>query len=188
MPDESEIVPAPEQEPAMLEENLPVAWEQRAPERQYCLFRAGHQRFCLTVLDVEEVVAWPAVTPIPLSPTFLMGIFNLRGAIVPIIDIAVGLSRRPDLKPRQVVVAKWADEDGRADALLGIAADEILGTYATSEPLLEGEAPSDALHCCGLLRYWEEAETTSETASFQNRLAWALDLKRLMEAFPIPAI
>jgi chemotaxis signal transduction protein len=187
MPEESEIVP-PGHEPAMVEEDSCVAGQERPPERQYCLFRAGRQRFCLAVLDVEEVVDWPAVTPIPLAPAFLMGIFNLRGAIVPIIDIAGGPGRRPDLKPRQVVVATWAGEGGRTDRLLGIAADETLGTYATSEPLLEGEAPSDALHCCGLLRYSEEVEGNSGAASSQDRLAWALDLKRLMEAFPIPAI
>jgi len=44
------------------------------PERQYCLFRAGRERFCFSVLDVEEVVEWPNLTKVPLAPTFLMGI------------------------------------------------------------------------------------------------------------------
>src|SRR5215510_2473864 len=57
-------------------------------ERQYCVFRAGRERFCLSVLEMEEVVDWPQVTPVPRAPAFLMGIFNLRGAIIPIIDIA----------------------------------------------------------------------------------------------------
>ena len=34
--------------------------------KQYCIFRAGRERFCLEVLDVEEVVEWPSVTPVPL--------------------------------------------------------------------------------------------------------------------------
>ncbi|MGZ4844233.1 MAG: chemotaxis protein CheW, partial [Candidatus Angelobacter sp.] len=59
------------------------------PERQYCLFRAGRERFCFSVLDVEEVVEWPNLTKVPLAPTFLMGIFNLRGSIVPVVDIAL---------------------------------------------------------------------------------------------------
>ena len=69
-----------------------------APDRQYCIFRAGRERFCLSVLDVEEVVEWPNLTRVPLSPTFLMGIFNLRGTIVPVVDIAFTEGRRPDLQ------------------------------------------------------------------------------------------
>ena len=70
------------------------------PLRQYCVFRVGRERFCLSVLEVEEVVDWPPLTRMPLAPSFLMGIFNLRGSIVPIVDIAFSEGRRPDLPPR----------------------------------------------------------------------------------------
>ena len=73
--------------------------EERRPERQYCVFRAGRERFCLSVLEVEEVVDWPIVTRIPLAPAFLMGVFNLRGTIVPLMDIAFTEGRRPGLLP-----------------------------------------------------------------------------------------
>jgi purine-binding chemotaxis protein CheW len=148
---------------------------QSAPERQYCVFRTGRERFCLSVLDVEEVVEWPNLTKVPLSPTFLMGVFNLRGSIVPVVDIAFTEGRRPDLPPRHVVVASLlGDQDG--DSLrLGIAADEVVGTYTTSEPLLVEEAPVEVPHCCGMLRH-------------EDRLALALDLKKLTEAFPVPVI
>src|SRR3974377_2135939 len=65
------------------------------PSEQYCVFRSGRERFCLPVLDVEEVVEWPLVTKVPLAPGYLIGIFNLRGAIVPLIDIALTEGRRP---------------------------------------------------------------------------------------------
>jgi purine-binding chemotaxis protein CheW len=148
--------------------------EERAPERQYCVFRAGRERFCLSVLDVEEVVEWPSHTRVPLAPAFLMGIFNLRGAIVPIIDIAFTEGRRPDLPPKHVVVA--AMKNPEQDLLrLGIAADEVIGTYTTADPLLVDEAPRDVPHCCGMLRH-------------EERLALALDLKKLTEAFPVGVI
>jgi purine-binding chemotaxis protein CheW len=160
----------PQIEPEQLE-LLP----QSEPERQYCVFRTGRERFCLFVLDVEEVVEWPNLTKVPLSPTFLMGIFNLRGSIVPVVDIAFTEGRRPDLPPKHVVVAAlYGEEDG--DYLrIGIAADEVIGTYSTSEPLLVDEAPVGVPHCCGMLRH-------------QDRLALALDLKKLTEAFPVPVI
>jgi len=148
---------------------------QSAPERQYCVFRTGRERFCLSVLDVEEVVEWPNLTKVPLSPTFLMGIFNLRGSIVPVVDIAFTEGRRPDLPPRHVVVASLLGHEDGDSLRLGIAADEVVGTYTTSEPLLVEEAPVEVPHCCGMLRH-------------EDRLALALDLKKLTEAFPVPVI
>lgn len=145
------------------------------PEHQYCLFRAGRERFCFSVMDVEEVVEWPSMTRIPLTPSFLMGIFNLRGAIVPVVDIAFTEGRRHDLQPRHVVVAYLKGEGERDGLRIGIAADEVLGTCSTAEPLLEDQAPRDMPHCCGLLRQ-------------DDRMALALDLKKLTETFPVPVI
>jgi len=145
------------------------------PERQYCIFRAGRERFCLSVLEVEEVVEWPRPTKMPLSPSFLMGIFNLRGSIVPIVDIAFTEGRRPDLPPRHVVVASLPGDENHEDVRVGIAADEVFGTFSTSEPLILADAPREVPHCCGMLRH-------------EDRLALTLDLKRLVEAFPVPVI
>ncbi|HVP43248.1 MAG TPA: chemotaxis protein CheW [Terriglobales bacterium] len=152
-----------------------VAPEEQLPESQYCIFRAGRERFSLSVLDVEEVVEWPAVTRMPLSPAFLMGIFNLRGSIVPVIDIAFTEGRRPDLPPKHVVVGVLKGDGERDDLRLGIAADEVIGTYSTSESLLVDEAPKDVPHCCGMLRH-------------DDRLALHLDLKKVTETFPVPVI
>ena len=149
--------------------------EPELPMRQYCIFRAGRERFSLGVLDVEEVVEWPKLTVVPLAPSFLMGVFNLRGSIVPVVDIAFTEVRRSDVPPRHVVVAFLKGEGEQNDLRLGIAADEVIGTYSTSEPLLVDEAPKDVPHCCGMLRH-------------EDRLALTLDLKRLTQSFPVPMI
>ena len=57
------------------------------------------------MLEVEEVVDWPIVTRSPARAAFLMGVFNLRGTIVPLMDIAFTEGRRPGLLPKHVVVA-----------------------------------------------------------------------------------
>jgi chemotaxis signal transduction protein len=145
-------------------------------ERQYCVFRTGRERFCLSVLEMEEVVDWPRVTPVPRAPAFLMGIFNLRGAIIPIIDIAFSEGRRPDLVPRHIVVATLDQGTGRETIRVGIAADEVIGTFSSSEALAANRAPQEIAYCCGLLRHEE------------NRLALALDLKRLVESFSVGMI
>ncbi len=150
-------------------------YEERQPERQYCVFRAGRERFCLSVLEVEEVVDWPTVTRIPLSPSFLMGIFNLRGTIVPLMDIAFTEGRRPGLLPKHVVVAALKSDAHREDLRVGIAADEVIGTYSVAEEALLDQAPSDVPHCRGMLRH-------------DDRLALIVDLRRLTDVFPVPVI
>lgn len=162
-------------EPISPEQNDLLPAEESLPESQYCVFRAGRERFCLAVLDVEEVVEWPSVTKMPLSPSFLMGIFNLRGSIVPVVDIAFTEGRRPDLPPRHVVVASLPGDEIHDDVRVGIAADEVFGTFSTSEPLVLSDAPREVPHCCGMLRY-------------EDRLALTLDLRRLVEVFPVPVI
>lgn len=173
MAEESHLEPvSPEQEGEGT--SVPEA-DERLPERQYCVFRAGRERFCLAVLDVEEVVEWGPITRLPLAPPFLMGIFNLRGTIVPVVDIAFTEGRRADLPPRHMVVACLRGDAERDDLRVGIVADEVIGTYTTTEPLVVDEVPLEVPHCCGMLRH-------------EDRLALALDLRRLTEAFPIPVI
>jgi purine-binding chemotaxis protein CheW len=149
---------------------------QRTPESQYCVFRSGRERFCLPVLDVEEVLEWPLVTKLPLSPPYLLGIFNLRGAIVPLIDIAITEGRRAGLLPKHVVVASLRGDGHHDDVRLGIAADEVVGTFSVrdSEDLLE-QAPENVPHCIGMLRH-------------DDRLALVIDLRRLLEVYPGPGI
>ena len=142
---------APEQlEPISPEQEELLAAEESLPKRQYCVFRAGRERFCLGVLDVEEVVEWPSVTKMPLSPSFLMGIFNLRGSIVPIVDIAFTEGRRPDFLPRYVVVASLPGDEIHAEVRVCIVhhpsvdlahAEQWLGGLGMSSWRHERESP-----------------------------------------------
>jgi len=152
-----------------------IAAEERRPERQYCVFRAGRERFCLNVLEVEEVVDWPIVTRIPLAPAFLMGVFNLRGTIVPLMDIAFTEGRRPGLLPKHVVVAAIRGDAQLEDLRVGIAADEVIGTFSAAEDALLDQAPAEVPHCRGMLRH-------------EDRLALVIDLRRVTEVFPVPVI
>jgi purine-binding chemotaxis protein CheW len=116
------------------------------------------------------------VTKLPLSPAYVLGIFNLRGAIVPLIDIALTEGRRTGLLPKHVVVASLRGDGNHDDIRLGIAADEVVGTYSVkeAEDLLE-QAPENVPHCVGMLRH-------------DDRLALVIDLRRLLEVYPGPGI
>src|ERR1700730_3933357 len=85
------------------------------PTRQFCVFRAGRERFCLPVLEGEEVVDWSLMTRVPLVPPFLMGVFNQRARIIPVVDIAVTEGRRPGVLPRNVMLAVLAGDERSED-------------------------------------------------------------------------
>ena len=168
-----EPLPADAETGDLLEALGPI--DDRPSESQYCVFRSGRERFCLPVLDVEEVLEWPLVTKLPMSPAYLLGIFNLRGVIVALIDIAITEGRRPGLLPKHVVVASLRSENRQEDVRIAIASDEVIGTYSVkNEDFLE-QAPENVPHCVGMLRH-------------DDRLALVIDLRRLLEVFPGPSI
>jgi len=175
MNEEFHLTPvSPEADAQEMLEALGALAEPR-PESQFCVFRSGRERFCLPVLDVEEVVEWPLLTTVPLGPAYLIGIFNLRGAIVPLIDIAMTEGRRPGLLPKHVVVAIFHNAASQEEIRLGIAADEVIGTYTVNAEDLLDQAPENVPHCVGMLRH-------------DDRLALLIDLRLLLEAFPGPSI
>ncbi len=58
-PENAELIPLDDDFAA---EDGALASEPALPEQQYCIFRAGRERFCLHVLEVDEVVEWPRLT------------------------------------------------------------------------------------------------------------------------------
>lgn len=58
-----------------------------AAAEQYLTFRLGNETYGLNILRVKEIRGWVPVTGIPQSPPHVLGILNLRGAVVPIVDL-----------------------------------------------------------------------------------------------------
>src|SRR3954463_14358424 len=63
-----------------------------APMRQVLTFSLGREVYGVDILRVKEIRGWSPVTRIPQSPQSVLGVLNLRGAIVPIIDLRVGFA------------------------------------------------------------------------------------------------
>ncbi len=51
-------------------------------------FRIGDQDFCVDIMSVREIRGWTPATPIPHAPRFVRGVINLRGTVLPIVDLA----------------------------------------------------------------------------------------------------
>jgi len=57
--------------------------------RELISFRIGAQEFCVDIMAVREIRGWTAATALPQSPSFVRGVINLRGAIVPVVDLGL---------------------------------------------------------------------------------------------------
>jgi purine-binding chemotaxis protein CheW len=60
-----------------------------ADTRQFLTFRLAGEEYGVGIISVQEIRGWSAVTAIPHSPAWLLGVINLRGQVVPVIDLRV---------------------------------------------------------------------------------------------------
>jgi purine-binding chemotaxis protein CheW len=57
------------------------------PPAQYLTFALGEEVFAMDIRTVREIIQYGPMTPVPLMPPFVRGVINLRGAVVPVIDL-----------------------------------------------------------------------------------------------------
>ena len=57
--------------------------------RELISFRIGTQEFCVDIMEVREIRGWTPATALPQAPPFVRGVINLRGAIVPVVDLGL---------------------------------------------------------------------------------------------------
>ncbi len=93
--------------------------------KEYMVFKLDVEDYGVDILEVVEIRGWQAVTSIPNSPDCVLGVLNLRGAIVPIIDLRIrlGLPVRPYDEQTVVIVLRVKSEEGIR--IMGIAVDSV---------------------------------------------------------------
>lgn len=106
--------------------------EQQADGQQYLSFLLDNEEFGLDILRVQELRGWTPVTQIPDMPSYLKGVLNLRGAIIPVIDLRerFGLDK-VDYGPTTVVIVIKVETDS-SERVMGIIVDAVAETYTFS--------------------------------------------------------
>lgn len=94
--------------------------------RELIAFRIGDQEFCVDIRSVREIRGWAPATPLPQSPLYVRGVINLRGAVLPIIDLSsrLGLGTSEPSARHVIIVARVGM---RTVGLLVEAVSDILG-------------------------------------------------------------
>ena len=71
---------------------------------RYLRFSLGDEEYAIPLLRVREVIAVPDVTPIPQTPAYFLGVINLRGQVITVVDMRTKLGIKPLDGPEKAVV------------------------------------------------------------------------------------
>jgi len=109
---------------------------------QYLTFVCAGEEYGVEILRVQEIKGWEQVTRIPCTPAWLLGVMNLRGMIVPVIDLRLrfGLAQRPRDNSTVVVVVRARGPRGERTA--GLVVDAVSDVYSVAAQAIQ---PTPAL-------------------------------------------
>ena len=104
-----------------------------AGARELISFRVGEQDYCVDIMAVREIRGWSPATPLPQQPPYMRGVINLRGAVLPIMDLA-GRLGLPMAEPtvRHVIVVVRA-----GDRTMGMMVDAVSDILAVTPDMVQ---------------------------------------------------
>ena len=105
---------------------MPMPAAARTADRaQFLTFSLSGGEYAIPVLSVREIIEHEAVTRVPSTPGFVRGVINLRGSVVPVVDLArkFGLAENPVTKRTCIVIVEAASERDRV--VMGVLADAV---------------------------------------------------------------
>lgn len=130
--------------------------EHRHDQNQFLTFVLGGENFALSILAIKEILEYTPPTTVPMMPSFIRGVVNLRGAAVPVIDLAVRFGRAPTTITKKTCIVMVESEEDRQ--VLGIMVDAV--NEVLEIPVSEIEPPpsfgasvrADFIHGMGKVR------------------------------------
>jgi len=139
---------------------------------QYLTFMLADEEYGVEILRVQEIKGWDSATPIPNTPDYLLGVLNLRGAIVPIIDLRKRFALDSvEYGPSTVVIVVRITFDDQ-QRTVGLVVDAVADVYRLDGN--EIQPPPDmggAIH----------AEFVRGLATVEEKLVILLDVDRLID-------
>ena len=141
---------------------MPVAAETNtttplAAAGKYLTFRLKNESYGIVVLKIREIIRLQAITPVPQMPAFIKGVLNLRGKIIPVIDLRIkfGLQDITDADHNCIIVVK-IELPNRQSTQIGLivdAVEEVINISATEiEPAPDFGTALDTTFILGLAK------------------------------------
>jgi purine-binding chemotaxis protein CheW len=115
--------------------NRPTAEAERVS--QYLTFTLGHDLFAIAIQHIKEIIEFGGLTEIPMMPPFLRGVLNLRGAMVPVIDLTERFTHERTTIGKRTCVVILELENEQAVQLMGILVDSVNEVLAVEQHAIE---------------------------------------------------
>jgi purine-binding chemotaxis protein CheW len=107
--------------------------ENNTMEHQLVVFELANELYGINIAVVESIIKMQSITQLPQTPTFIKGVTNLRGAVLPVIDLRLrfGLEPRPDTKQTRVIIVTMGK------VKVGIMVDGVSEVLHVSDEIIE---------------------------------------------------
>ncbi|MCP5329126.1 MAG: chemotaxis protein CheW [Steroidobacteraceae bacterium] len=105
--------------------NRPVHDAANVDTEQYLTFQLAEQEYGIDILRVQEIKGWDKPTRIPRSPPHVLGVINLRGAVVPVIDLRTRFGLEPPVYGTTTVVIVVRVQSEERELTAGIVVDAV---------------------------------------------------------------
>lgn len=136
-------------------------------ERQYVIFKLDNEEYGVDIMHVKEISEYTECTKVPNSPTFISGIINYRGSVVPIIN----LREKFELAPANITSDTRIIIFALDDKQIGLLVDDASQVLTINENDIEA-APNIIMS--------SEEKFISGIGKIQNRMIIILDLENLL--------
>ena len=94
-------------------------------QRQYLTFFLGNEQYAVGVLAVKEIIEYGVVTRVPTTPPYVRGVINLRGSVVPVVDLSVKFGQEPCPISRRTCIIIMETILRGEGATMGVVADSV---------------------------------------------------------------
>ena len=99
-----------------------------AKSGQYLTFILGHQLYAIGILNIKEIIDYGYLTEVPMMPNFVRGVINLRGSVVPVVDLLARFGKGVSQIAKRtgiVIVETRSDTEDAAQQDIGIIVDAV---------------------------------------------------------------
>ena len=95
---------------------------------QYLTFMLAGEMFAIGILAIKEIIEYGSLTPVPMMPASVRGVINLRGAVVPVMDLLARFGKPPSPVTKRsciVIVEVASGEEPQDRQVIGVAVDAV---------------------------------------------------------------
>ena len=108
--------------------NLPVIAGQAKTdeEQQYLTFLLSGEMYAIGILNIKEIIEYGSLTEVPMMPSFIRGVINLRGSVVPVVDLSARFGRnKTEVSRRTCIVIIEVQNNDESKQDIGVMVDSV---------------------------------------------------------------